>query len=303
MTGVHETRAWSCTVRLAVDDDRALPAAAQDLTALLARVDAVASRFRPDSALSIANARAGRPTPIPQLLVDLVEAALGAAAQTDGLVDPTLGRAMARLGYDRDIAAVAPDGPAVAPVRALRDWRHVTLNREVGLLTVPVGTALDLGATTKAYVADHAARALSLRYDTAVMVELGGDLAVAGVRPDGWCIQVAEHEGGDGQLVLVRHGGLATSTTTVRRWRRGGRAMHHVIDPRTAAPAAGPWRTVSVAAPCAVAANVASTAAIILGDDARDWLEGRGLAARLVGVDGAVVTTSDWPVARRAVAR
>ena len=82
MTATHVTRAWSCTVRLVVDDPAVLAAASADLDALLARVDRVASRFRPDSALSIANARAGKPTPVPRLLVDLVRAALDAAALT-----------------------------------------------------------------------------------------------------------------------------------------------------------------------------------------------------------------------------
>lgn len=39
-----------------------MTAATQELAALLARVDHAASRFRVDSALSMANARAGRPT-------------------------------------------------------------------------------------------------------------------------------------------------------------------------------------------------------------------------------------------------
>jgi thiamine biosynthesis lipoprotein len=288
--------AWSCTVRLVVDDERVLPAAVEDLVALLARVDAVASRFRRDSALSVANRRAGRPSPVPKLLVDLVAAALDAARQTAGAVDPTLGLAMHRIGYDRDIADVPADGASVpAGLHRPGAWRSVRLHREVGLLTVPVGSALDLGATAKAWTADTAARELAERYATAVLVELGGDLAVAGDRPDGWVIRVAEREGRDGQLVLVRSGGLATSTTTVRAWRRGGQALHHLLDPSTGLPAAGPWRTASVAAPSALAANIASTAAIVRGDDALAQLTTRGLAARLIGRDGLVVTTPGWP--------
>lgn len=302
MSATYLGRAWSCTVRLVVDNERVLDDAAADLTALLARVDAVASRFRPDSNLSIANARAGRPTPVPKLLVDLVGAALDAAAQTDGAVDPTIGLALRRIGYDCDIAAIQPDGPAATATPARRDWRDVRLDREAGLLTVPAGTALDLGSTAKAQIADRAARTLSRRYRTAVLVELGGDLAVAGNRPDGWCVQVAEREGGDGQLVLVRHGGLTTSTTTVRQWRRGGRPQHHIVDPRSGAPADGPWRTVSVAAGTALAANVASTASIVMGERALGWLEAGGLAARLVGRDGSVHTTAGWPSNRLAVA-
>jgi thiamine biosynthesis lipoprotein len=301
--------AWSCTVRLVVDDERVLRPATEDLTGLLARVDEAASRFRADSALSIANRRAGRPTPVPKLLVDLIGAALDAAEQSSGAVDPTLGLVIEHIGYPaqgfgargarRGSAGVADAPVATRPAPGPGAWRAVRLHREAGLLTVPPGTALDLGATAKAWTADHAARTLATRYGTAVLVELGGDLAVGGDRPDGWCVNVAEREGSDGQLVLLRHGGLTTSTTTVRTWRRGGRTMHHIVDPRTGLPADGPWRTVSVAAPSALAANVAGTAAIVRGADAVEWLAGRGLAARLVRRDGSVTTTPGWP---RAVA-
>ena len=299
MTAAYTDRAWSCTVRLVVDDADALHFAAQDLTALLERVDTLASRFRADSTLQRANACAGKPVPIPRLLVDMVSAALDVAAQTNGAVDPTVGLAMHQLGYDRDILAVAPDGPAVVASRSPRDWRAVRLHREAGLLTVPLGTALDLGATAKAFTADYAARTLSERYDTSVLVELGGDVAVAG--PHAWCIQVAEYEGGNGQQLLVRRGGVATSTTTLRTWRRGSEQLHHILDPRTSRPTNGPWRTATVAAESALDANGASTAAIVLGADAIDWLESEQLAARLVAHDGAVVTTKPWP-ALRAVA-
>ncbi|MCU1656466.1 MAG: thiamine biosynthesis protein [Pseudonocardiales bacterium] len=282
-------------MRLVVDDARTLSPAAADLATLLERVDAIASRFRPDSTLSLANDRAGRPTAVPRLLADLVAAALDAAAQTGGAVDPTVGLAMHRNGYDRDLSAIVLDGPAPGTPTAAPGWHRVRLHREAGLLTVPIGSALDLGATAKAYVADLAARTLSRRYDTAVLVELGGDVAVAGNRPDGWCLEVAERQGAEGQLVLVRGGGLTTSTTTIRRWRRGGQTMHHIVDPRTGQPIDGPWRTASVYAPSALAANTASTAAIVLGDRALDWLTTRGLAARLVAQDGSVVTTGDWP--------
>ncbi len=114
MSATATFRTWSCTVRLVVEDERALEPARQELTALLDRVDRVASRFRADSALSIANARAGRPSPVPHLLVDLVGAALRAAERTDGAVVPTVGDAMVALGYRRDIAAVTDDGESGA---------------------------------------------------------------------------------------------------------------------------------------------------------------------------------------------
>ena len=296
MTTSTTWSAWSCTVRLVVADAGALSRAAEDLRSLLARVDRLASRFRRDSVLSRANACAGRPVPVPRDLVDLLACALDAAEQTGGALDPTIGLSLSSNGYDRDIADLAQCGPAVGPLAPCADWRSVHLDRRVGLLTVPVGVALDLGATAKAYTADLAAHELSQRYDTPVLVELGGDIAVAGDLDGGWPVLVAEREGGDGQLIVVHTGGLATSTTTIRRWQRGGRVMHHILDPRTGRPTDGRWRTATVAAGSAVAANTASTAAIVMGDKAMAWLSDRGLAARLVDQDGTIHTTVGWPV-------
>jgi FAD:protein FMN transferase len=289
-------RTWSCTVRLVVADRRALPAASAELTSMLGLVDMIASRFRADSALSRANANAGRPTPIPGLLVEFVHAALDAAAVTGGAVDPTVGLAVRRIGYDRDISAIERVGPSLQPIAPRADWHDVRLDRAAGLLTVPLGTALDLGATAKAHTADLAAHVLARRHHTAVLVEIGGDVAVAGDRPGGWRIRVAERERQDGQDVTLRHGGLTTSTTTVRRWTRGGRPVHHIVDPRTGMPANEVWRTVSVHSQSALAANTASTAAIVLGEHAVPWLTQRHIAARLVDRDGYVCATRGWPI-------
>jgi thiamine biosynthesis lipoprotein len=294
--------AWSCTMRLVVADDRILAAATADLVGLLDRVDHAASRFRADSELTRANRQAGRPIPVSRLLTDLIGAALDTAARTGGLVDPTVGLSMNAIGYDRDINAIGiesrcdspSDSPSVAAGPARRSWRDIRLNRDVALVTVPIGSALDLGATAKAFTADLAARTLHARYGVAVLVELGGDLAVAG--DHNWPIWVAEREGGNGQSVNLTRGGLATSTTTVRQWRRDGRAMHHIVDPRTGAPAAGPWRTVSVFAESALAANTASTAAIVLGDGALPWLEANHIAARLIDHSGRPTITAGWPI-------
>ena len=295
MTAAKSWRAWSSTVRVVVDDDRTLPDAVETLSNILDRVDQIASRFREDSDLSRANREAGKPIPIPRDLVDLVAAALTAAQHTDGLVDPTIGEALIRCGYDRDIAAVPRYGPPVDPRPLAAGWRTVQLDAESGLLTVPPGSMLDLGATAKACTADYAAAALSRQLGTPVLVELGGDVAVAGERHDGWTVEVAEREGGGGESVVLHHGGLATSTTVVRRWVRGVAVVHHIIDPRTGAPARPCWRTVTAAGPTALAANTASTAAIVLGSEAVSWLHRHRVAARLVSETGSIATTAGWP--------
>jgi thiamine biosynthesis lipoprotein len=179
--------------------------------------------------------------------------------------------------------------------------RVVELDRATRTVRVPDGVGLDLGATAKALAADRAAaRVVTSGAAAGVLVNLGGDIATAGAAPPGgWAVRVADShravpaEGA--QDLTMSCGGLSTSSTTVRRWRRRGGAAHHIIDPRTGTPAIEHWRTVSVAAATCVDANIASTAAIILGADASSWLAHAGLPARLVTVAGEVERIGGWP--------
>lgn len=95
--------------------------------------------------------------------------------------------------------------------------------------------------------------------------------------------------------MAVTGGALATSGIRVRTWRRGGRVVHHIVDPATGEPAAPVWRTVTVAAATCVDANAVSTAAIVLGERALDWLQVTALPVRLTGLDGTVVRVGGWP--------
>jgi thiamine biosynthesis lipoprotein ApbE len=247
--------------------------------------------------------------PVGALLAEALAVALRAAAQTDGDVDPTIGRSLQLAGYDRDwrmLAREGVDGPNGGTpslrLRAAGGHRLVALDREHCTVMVPAGISLDLGATAKAWAADRIARTVHACCSSAVLVSLGGDIATAGRREHGvWRVHVTDdHRAGPqapGQTIALRGGGLATSSTTVRRWRRadGDGEAHHIIDPHSGEPAAGPWRTVSVAAADCTDANVAATAALIRGERAVDWLRGLGLPARLVHADGGVLTVAGWP--------
>jgi thiamine biosynthesis lipoprotein len=95
--------------------------------------------------------------------------------------------------------------------------------------------------------------------------------------------------------VVLDEGALATSGITRRRWARAdGSAGHHLIDPRTGRPAASPWLAVTTWAPTCLQAEVAAKAALIAGADGPDWLEDRGIPARLVGTDGSLTATGAW---------
>jgi thiamine biosynthesis lipoprotein len=204
---------------------------------------------------------------------------------------------MDAFGYDRDIAEIAPDGPALAGVPA-GGWRGVRVDRELGTVQLEPGVRLDLGATAKAWAADRAAERASVAGKGGVLVSLGGDIAIGGPAPaGGWPVAVADDHAAQvaAATVTLSTGGLATSSTTVRRWRRGGEPVHHIVNPATGLPAPVAWRTVSVAGASCVDANVAATAAIVRGADAAGWLAGLGLPSRLVAADGRVVTVAGWP--------
>jgi thiamine biosynthesis lipoprotein len=272
----------------------------------VAAIDVACSRFRDDSELTAVNRGGERPAYAGPLLMEAVETALRAARLTDGDVDPTVGNGVRVLGYDRDFAAVPATGRPLVRVAAVPGWQEVKLDRGRQLVTVPPGVTLDLGATAKGLAADRSARRASGAAGCGVLVSLGGDIAIAGDPPEaGWSVRVADwHAAGPtaaDETVQVCSGGLATSSTTVRRWERSGEQVHHIVDPRTGRSAEVVWRTVSVAAGNCVDANVAATAAIVRGARSPAWLQSLGLPARLVRPDGSVVRVGGWPAREAAV--
>jgi thiamine biosynthesis lipoprotein len=303
--------ALGTSVVLRVTDPQALPHARAIVAAELDAIDRACSRFRADSDLTRVNAAAGGSAlRVAPLLIEALQIALRAAELTGGDVDPGLGAALVRAGYDRDWRLLEPPSPsAPAPAipivraRVRRGWQTVELDPVRATVRIPRGIALDLGATAKAWAADRAAGAAQGACGGGVLLSLGGDIATAGPAPeDGWRIRVTDDHratpDAPGQTISIASGGLATSSITTRRWRKGFATMHHIIDPATGAPALGSWRTVSVAAADCTDANIASTAALVRGDaGVAAWLDRRGLPARLVDRRGGVLHVGAWPLA------
>ena len=296
-------RAFGTFGALLVTRQGAMQAALEILGRELRAIDLACSRFRPDSELARLNRDSGRRRAISPLLTDALAVALRVAKATDGDVDPTCGRSLVELGYDRDFAEVIgrEPGVAVAP-RPAGGWQWVELDQNAHAVYVPDGVLLDLGATAKALAADRATAAIAGQADTGVLVNLGGDIAVAGPTPrSGWRIEIdADCQGtgpdaGRHPVIAVWDGGLATSAPASRAWSTGSQRVHHILDPRTGAPADSRWAAASVAAGTCVDANAASTAAIIRSDAAPGWLAGLRLPARLVSTSGAVTTIGAWP--------
>lgn len=293
--------ALGTTAVLVVTEPGRLAAAEHMLRAQLIAIDEACSRFRPDSEISRLHEQAGSEAAVSPLLAEAIAVALRAGRLTGGVVDPTVGTAMADLGYDRDYDLIEPDNPLPVPLgRPAPGWWRVSLDERARRVLLPRTVRLDLGATAKAFAADRAARSIAGALGIGVLVSLGGDVSVSGPAPEGgWRIGVADDHRATGPVpsttVTIRSGGLATSSTTCRTWRRAGRTVHHIVDPRTGETPEPAWRTASVAAASCVDANTASTAAIVLGWAAPGWLTAARLPARLVGQSGEPLTVAGWP--------
>jgi thiamine biosynthesis lipoprotein len=300
--GIADGRALGGVMRIVVTRPDGLAMARAAAERVVAAIDLAASRFRSDSELSLLNAQPERDVVVSPLLASAIAAALRGAELTGGATDPTVGSAVRLAGYDADFGSVPADGGPIRLVaHRVPGWRAVEFHAASRTVRLPRGVEIDLGATAKALASDLAASAASAALDGAgVLVSLGGDIAVAGEAPaEGWPIQAGEDSAApivEGEEAFtIASGGVATSSTTVRRWTRGGVALHHIIDPGTGLPVESCWRTATVAAGTCVDANIASTAAIVMGATAIGWLQGNGLPARLVGRGGEVHRAGGWP--------
>lgn len=297
------------TACVVVTDPAHLDAAQGIVVDELAHLDIACSRFRSDSEIARLATRGHAWTTVSEVLADVLACALEVAQLTDGDVDPTMGTDLSRLGYDRDFGelksvSVPRSGNAVLPLTYRlvyrTTWRDVELDHSGRRVRIPAGLVLDLGAIAKAWCADRCATRIHRQLGIGVLVSLGGDIATAGIGPDGgWLVRVQDLPDvstGPSSVVVLRDGcAIATSSTITRTWQRGASRLHHILDPATRRPAAPVWRTVTAVADTCVDANAATTAAIVRGRAAPPWLASRGVAARLVDHDGRVHTLGGWP--------
>jgi thiamine biosynthesis lipoprotein len=239
------------------------------------RLEARWSRFLPGSEVSELNRRAGHPVPVSPDTTVLVDRALAAHRLTGGRFDPTLGRELADLGYDRPFDRLAdrdrpgsahPLPPAVAVAADRGDGRAaLTVDPVAGTVTVGRGRHFDPGGIGKGLAADLVVEELLAGGAWGALVNLGGDLRVWGIPPTGptWVVAVEHPHCGTLAVVELVEGGLATSTTLRRRWPgRGDTCHHHLLDPATGRPHADGADFVSVIAARAWEAEVWATALI-----------------------------------------
>jgi thiamine biosynthesis lipoprotein len=301
---------WGTSAVLGVCDPAALAPARARLDEILAAIEQAASRFRPGTEIIALNHAAGTGAiEVSAMLLGLVSDALAASVATGGAFDPTVAEALVALGYDRDFDDLASDqGPIdLRELRPAPGINGITVDPASSTVELPIGVHLDLGATAKARAADLGAEELAAQFHTGVLVDLGGDLRVAGSAPvGGWHIGIVPSARTHDldrveEVIALSAGAVASSSSAVRTWARGTTAVHHIVDPATGASATPALSLVTVAAATCVEANALSTAGIVWGEEALFELPQRSVAARLARPDGTVERIGGWPEPREAL--
>lgn len=246
-------------------------------------IELTCSRFREDSEVRRLERKFGKNVLVSRRLRELLGRASDARELTLGAVDVVL----PRMNF------AATDGP---------EWARPGFDEAVGTYTPSSATYLDFGSIGKAYAADTIASLLTHWVGAGVLVNLGGDIRIAGAVPNGgWNVAIEDGADCAESVVSLRSGALATSSTRKRtRIDASGKSQHHIIDPRTGLTPMSSWTDVSVVAGDCVTANAYATGAIVMGSAAPGFLAQRGVAARLVADDGQVRWVGGWPAESQA---
>ncbi len=288
-------RAMGTEVSVLVDDRDATTVAG--VRTLFATWEATLSRFQPTSELSRLNSAGGTAVPVSELLFTVTDHALAAARATGGAFDPALGTQLIAAGYAETFDLPSTARFRLSPPRPGGAWRQIALDPAARTICLPTGAALDLGGIAKGMAVDAAVALLRASGVTHGLVNAGGDMRIVDGPHECWPVGLTDVPD---ELLALRGGALATSSTARRRWRLGGQNLHHLIDPRTGAPSASGVWSASVAAPTCAQAEVAAKSALILGPVAgARFLTDHGYAGILSRVGDTPLRVGAWPEGER----
>lgn len=263
--------------------------------------DDALSRFKPESELSRLNRDPRETVEISPLMARLLEASLWAAESSDGLIDPTVAKALRRAGYSESregsapasLAAAIAARPRIRPAHSNPDsrWREIELDRSAMTVTRPRGVELDSGGCGKGLAADMLDEHWKVQFGDRArwVIDLGGDIRVGGNGP---AIEVAiEPPVGDllvqqsSLAVKIERGAIATSGLGQRIWRNAdGNFAHHLLDPSSGKPVWSGVAGVTQLAPTALIAETIAKNALLAGPE---------VARNLCAIYGGVVYDFD----------
>lgn len=280
-------RAFDTVCAVSADVDAV---ALREIEALCARYELLLGRFNPESRLFALNAAAGEWVDVGDELAGVFRAALGYCERTGGLLDVTMGGVCCLWDFKR---GVVPGDVAIAEALAHVDWRNVQVEGTQARIADPQA-AIDLGGMAKGYIADRVIDLLKRRGATTGVINLGGNVACLGSKPDGgaWNVGLRAPVPSGGSLqaasftsVSVCGKSVVTSGVYERAFVRNGRVLHHILDPRTGKPAETDVLSATVIADKSIDADGYTTALIIMGAD-----EALAFAEQTPGIEAILLT-------------
>ncbi|MGZ4690552.1 MAG: FAD:protein FMN transferase [Acidimicrobiia bacterium] len=280
-----------------------------DAVAELEALESRWSRFRPDSEISRLNERPGVPVLVSPTTFELIERAVEGWLLTAGRFDPTLLSELRAAGYDRSFELVGVGGPhddidgspaSVLTRPTASRGERITLDRIAGTVTLGADVQIDPGGIGKGLAADLVVERMLADGARGALANVGGDLRVEGVGPDGagWVVAVTDPTHADDVIrtVALDAGAVASTWRTKRAWLApDGTARHHLIDPTTGRPAASGLAGVTVITGRGWQAEVLAKAAFLAGAvTGGELLEDHGVAGLLVADDGTTHEVGAW---------
>jgi thiamine biosynthesis lipoprotein len=238
------------------------------------------SRFIETSELRRLNANSGRTMHVSEEMVGLLLAAKKLFLETQGIFNPFILPDLERAGYKESFSeeknthsVIEADGDIYSADDDRHDFNFgdVEIDKNAGTVRIPSGARMDLGGIGKGFAVDHITEYLK-RYYQNFWISAGGDMRLAGSNNGvDWRVGVQDPSRHNEDICDIVIGdkltAVATSGTTKRRFgKMNGHEMHHIIDPRTGAPAENAILAVTVLADTAMRADVLAKTALILGD-------------------------------------
>jgi len=286
-------KAMGCSCRVVT---RGSDGAALEGVRLVREYEARWSRFISSSEICGINALAGQVVVTSPETFNLIALAEAARSWTKGRFNPLMLSQLEASGYSRRWSEGVSDGYAGGATPGTN--LAIDLFASANAVVLPKGHRFDPGGIGKGFAADLVCAELVRLGATTVMVDLGGDLRVAGDPwyGDQWRVELAapqQRRDSAGCLTLAEDGAVATSSVLSRRWRSGGQAVHHLLDPLTGLSCETDLLTVSVCAPTTWQAEVAAKVGLLAGSV--------GVAAELrrLGVHGVAFTRDGSPISTR----
>ena len=260
------------------------------------RFEQLFSRTIATSDVGRINAAGGAPVEVAPETADLIAKALGYCEASGGFFDITIGAVSSLWDFHNEVVPAEADIAAALPHVG---WKNVQVDGTTVTLSDPEAM-IDLGGIAKGWIADALISFFAEQGVTSACVNLGGNVAVLGTKPDGspWRVGVQDPFAERGEAIIARTemsgGSLVTSGLYERSFERDGRSFWHILDPRTGYPVETDVVSASVRSELSIDGDGFTKPLFFMSpEEGISWLEDLGLEGMLVMADGTILTTQN----------